>query len=220
MFFEDVNEIDKIARMGETSVFVVPKDAPVKVPGALVLQPEDKATITIEQVRDVTSLLLKRQLTDIFVVVRPADSLNLEAANALLKNLEEPQNKVHFVLVTDAPSRLLPTILSRASLYFLRPSVDVVRGINTDEVTIALAKKLIAAKPHELMALVEEITRKKTNTRQSALDVLGVAIEVLYKTYLINKKIVFLKKLPKFLAAYDAINKNGHIKLHLIADLM
>lgn len=220
MFFEDVNEIGKIARMGETSVFVVPKGAPVKIPGALVLQPEDKATITIEQVRDVTSLLLKRQLTDIFVVVRPADSLNLEAANALLKNLEEPQNKVHFVLVTDAPSRLLPTILSRASLYFLRPSVDVVRGINTDEATIAFAKKLIAAKPHELMALAEEITRKKTNTRQSVLDVLGVAIEVLYKTYLINKKTVFLKKLPKFLAAYDAINKNGHIKLHLVADLM
>lgn len=220
MFFEDVNDIGKIARMGETSVFVVPKDAPVKIPGALVLQPEDKATITIEQVRDVTSLLLKRQLTDIFVVVRPADSLNLEAANALLKNLEEPQNKVHFVLVTDAPSRLLPTILSRASLYFLRPSVDAVRGVNTDEVTIALAKKLIAAKPHEIMALAEEITRKKTNTRQSVLDVLGVAIEVLYKTYLINKKTVFLKKLPKFLAAYDAINKNGHIKLHLVADLM
>ena len=220
MFFEDVNEIGKIAQMGETSVFVVPKDAPVKIPGALVLQPEDKATITIEQVRDVTSLLLKKQLTDIFVVVRPADFLNLEAANALLKNLEEPQNKVHFVLVTDAPSRLLPTILSRASLYFLRPSVDVVRGINADEATIAFAKKLIAAKPHELMALAEEITRKKTNTRQSVLDVLGVAIEVLYKTYLINKKTVFLKKLPKFLAAYDAINKNGHIKLHLVADLM
>lgn len=220
MFFEDVNEIGKIARMGETSVFVVPKDAPVKILGALVLQPEDKATITIEQVRDVTSLLLKRQLTDIFVVVRPADFLNLEAANALLKNLEEPQNKVHFVLVTDAPSRLLPTILSRASLYFLRPSVDAVRGINTDEATIAFAKKLIAAKPHELMALAEEITRKKTNTRQSVLDVLGVAIEVLYKTYLINKKPVFLKKLPKFLAAYDAINKNGHIKLHLVADLI
>ena len=220
MFFEDVNEIGRIARMGEASVFVVPKDAPVKIPGALVLQPEDKATITIEQVRDVTSLLLKRQLTDIFVVVRPADSLNLEAANALLKNLEEPQNKVHFVLITDSPSRLLPTILSRASLYFLRPSVDVVRGINADEVTIAFAKKLIAAKPDELMALAEEITRKKTNTRQSALDVLGVAIEVLYKTYLINKKTVFLNKLPKFLAAYDAINKNGHIKLHLVADLM
>ena len=220
MFFEDVNEIGKIARMGETSVFVVPKDAPVKIPGALVLQPEDKATITIEQVRDVTSLLLKRQLTDIFVVVRPADSLNLEAANALLKNLEEPQNKVHFVLITDSPSRLLPTILSRASLYFLRPSVDVVRGINADEATIAFAKKLIAAKPHEIMTLAEEITRKKTNTRQSVLDVLGVAIEVLYKTYLINKKTIFLKKLPKFLAAYDAINKNGHIKLHLVADLM
>ncbi|MBN1321058.1 MAG: AAA family ATPase [Thermoleophilia bacterium] len=42
-----------------------------------------------------------------------ADSFNAEAANAFLKTLEEPPGHVHFILVTDRPERLLPTIVSR-----------------------------------------------------------------------------------------------------------
>ena len=42
-----------------------------------------------------------------------ADSFNAEAANAFLKTLEEPPGHVHFVLVTDRPERVLPTIASR-----------------------------------------------------------------------------------------------------------
>lgn len=44
-----------------------------------------------------------------------------EAANALLKTLEEPRSNLHFVLVSDRPKRLLPTIRSRCqSLRFSR----------------------------------------------------------------------------------------------------
>lgn len=49
------------------------------------------------------------------VVVDPADSLNLAAANALLKVLEEPPLNTVFVLVSDQPRRLLPTIRSRCT---------------------------------------------------------------------------------------------------------
>ncbi len=49
------------------------------------------------------------------VLVDPADSLNLAAANALLKVLEEPPLKTVFVLVSDQPRRLLPTIRSRCT---------------------------------------------------------------------------------------------------------
>ncbi len=42
-----------------------------------------------------------------------ADSFNAEAANAFLKTLEEPPGHVHFILVTDHPGHLLPTIASR-----------------------------------------------------------------------------------------------------------
>jgi len=49
------------------------------------------------------------------VLVDPADNLNLAAANALLKVLEEPPLNTVFVLVSDQPRRLLPTIRSRCS---------------------------------------------------------------------------------------------------------
>ena len=47
-------------------------------------------------------------------VIDPADILRDEAANALLKTLEEPPAGTGFVLVTDKASTLLPTVLSRS----------------------------------------------------------------------------------------------------------
>ena len=46
-------------------------------------------------------------------IVRHADELTVQAANALLKTLEEPRQKTHFLLVTSRPTRLLDTIRSR-----------------------------------------------------------------------------------------------------------
>jgi DNA polymerase-3 subunit delta' len=42
-----------------------------------------------------------------------ADRLNAAGANAFLKTLEEPPSKAVFLLLTDAPEQLLPTIVSR-----------------------------------------------------------------------------------------------------------
>lgn len=47
------------------------------------------------------------------IVLYPAEALNAESANALLKMLEEPPPGTAFVLVTNKPDSLLPTILSR-----------------------------------------------------------------------------------------------------------
>ena len=93
MFFDDVASVPNIASSAETSIFVIPDSIDVRIPQALILKPEEKASITIEQVRDVLQIVQKKQLSEIFVLVRPADALNLEAANALLKTLEEPQKR-------------------------------------------------------------------------------------------------------------------------------
>lgn len=47
------------------------------------------------------------------VIIEPADALNANAANALLKVLEEPPPHVHFLLVTSRWRNLLPTLRSR-----------------------------------------------------------------------------------------------------------
>ena len=60
------------------------------------------------------------------VLVNPADALNVASANALLKVLEEPPLNTVFVLVSDQPRRLLPTIRSRCARFDIGlPPVDL-----------------------------------------------------------------------------------------------
>lgn len=217
MWFHDVRQIPEIAIKNGTSVFVVPKEARVEIPQAIVLEPQEKTIITIEQVRNVEARVGLKQTKDQFVIIRPADKLGLGAANAFLKNLEEPGEKVHYILVTETPSQLLPTILSRAAIYFLK-NEGFDTEIKADEKEKELAKKLIVAGPRDLVGLADIISKKKP-ARSYALDILGLAIEMLYKSYFITGKEVFVKKLPKFLKAYENISRNGQVKLQIVASL-
>jgi DNA polymerase III subunit delta' len=54
-------------------------------------------------------------------IVDTVDELNPNAANALLKILEEPPRRSLFLLVSHTPGRVLPTILSRCRRQTLRP---------------------------------------------------------------------------------------------------
>lgn len=220
MFFDSPAEVPEIAKRVSTAIFVMPDSANLEIKNALILKPEEKSVITIDDVRDVTKNLLTKQTEDRFIIIRPAEKLGLDAANALLKNLEEPKDKVHFVLVTSKPSELLPTILSRAAIYFLRENTPVDSDILADKKLKDLAKRFIVAKPADLPALAEEVTKKKDGIREYALNVLTVTIEMLYKSYFKTQNPIFVKKLPAFLTAYENISKNGHIKLHLVADLI
>lgn len=217
MYFENSERIKDISSKVNCSIFVMPDDIQIDIPQALILEPVEKSVITVDQVRDILKLVSSKQQTEQYVIVRPADKLSDVAANAFLKNLEEPGEKIHYVLITENPSKLLPTVLSRASIYFLRIKED--DGIRDDAKSKELAKKLITAKARDLPSIAEEITKTKKNVRAEALNVVGLAIEMLYKSYYITKKDVFIRKLPKFLALYENLEKNGHIKLHLVADL-
>jgi DNA polymerase-3 subunit delta' len=71
--------------------------------------------IKIDQVRSLDGFLSLRSHRgrQRVVLVHPAEEMNLNSANALLKGLEEPQGQAHFILVSHRPARLLATIRSR-----------------------------------------------------------------------------------------------------------
>jgi len=69
------------------------------------------------------------------VVVDAVDEMNRNAANALLKNLEEPPKNTVLLLVAHNPGRLLPTIRSRCRRLPLKPLSD-------DEVSKGLSSHL------------------------------------------------------------------------------
>lgn len=79
------------------------------------VHPVDSAVIKIDQIRELSSRLsmrpqiARRQVA----LVWPAEQMNLAAANALLKTLEEPSADTHLLLLADRIGRLPATIRSR-----------------------------------------------------------------------------------------------------------
>jgi len=55
------------------------------------------------------------------VLIWPAEAMNINAANALLKTLEEPEPHTQFVLVSDQPSQLPATLRSRCQQWPIKP---------------------------------------------------------------------------------------------------
>lgn len=72
-------------------------------------------SIKIEQIRALEERLAQgpHEARALVILVDEAERFTANAANALLKSLEEPRPGVHFVLVTAAPSRLPITVRSR-----------------------------------------------------------------------------------------------------------
>ena len=108
----------------------------------------DAGTILVGQVRELTDfLIMASQLAGAKVVlIQPADRLHASAASALLKTLEEPPARTVFVLVTDRPQRLPPTIRSRCfRLDFPVPPRDIAlnwlaaEGVENPEIALAHA---------------------------------------------------------------------------------
>jgi len=80
------------------------------------------ASTTIGQVREIVRLAASRPFEGTRrVFILQADTLNVQAANALLKTLEEPEGETVFVLLATSREGVLPTILSRAQALRFNP---------------------------------------------------------------------------------------------------
>ena len=95
------------------------------------LEPDNKSKILgVDSIRELGEFFAKTSQQGGWkvVIVNPAESMNLNAANALLKNLEEPRERTLILLICHQPSRLLATIKSRCRLVrFPTPALLEVR---------------------------------------------------------------------------------------------
>ena len=84
-------------------------------PDLLEVTLEDSKQIRIEQIRELIHWATQTSQQGGYKVcnINPADKLNIQSANALLKVLEEPPPETLICLVSDQPARLLPTLRSR-----------------------------------------------------------------------------------------------------------
>jgi len=85
-----------------------------------------QAEITVETIRKLTQFLNRTAAGSGFrvAIIDAADDMNRNAANALLKMLEEPPKKTLLLLLANAPGRLIATVRSRCRRLDLRPLPD------------------------------------------------------------------------------------------------
>lgn len=136
---------------------------------------EESKQIKIEQIRDLIEWAnqTSQQGGKKICVISPADKLNNQSANALLKSLEEPPAGTLICLVTDQPNRLLPTLRSRCQRIELQPpSLDearawlaeqVAEGTDLDlllEISGGLPLRAVSTIDAEYLALRQEVSKK------------------------------------------------------------
>ncbi len=83
-------------------------------PDIIRISPENNK-IKISKIRKINNTLTMKpnEARMRMVLIENADRMNKEAENALLKILEEPPEKTFFILISDRPENILPTIISR-----------------------------------------------------------------------------------------------------------
>ncbi|HVU04872.1 MAG TPA: DNA polymerase III subunit delta' [Polyangiaceae bacterium] len=144
---------------------------------ALGTSTRESTLIGVEQVR---KLVLARvgysphEGRALVFIVRAAEELSLPAANALLKTLEEPPNRVHFVLLTSQPHRLLDTIRSRtlAVRFGALPEPVVERLLVERSLPAELARHAGGSVGNALALADEEAARARSDFVTGALTAL------------------------------------------------
>lgn len=107
------------------AAFVNPDKNTVRV---LKKEPDDKGAklktiISVDEVRALKSSFIMRATEQQWRIclIDTIDDMNLNAANALLKLIEEPPPRTIFILLSHEPNKLLPTIRSRCRVLGLQP---------------------------------------------------------------------------------------------------
>ncbi|WP_440410842.1 DNA polymerase III subunit delta' [Neorhizobium petrolearium] len=117
-----------------------------------------KTAITVDEVRKAGHFFSQTSGTGNWriVIIDPADDLNRNAANAILKILEEPPRRALFIVLSHAPGKLLPTIRSRCQSLKLSPLSDEdlskalaglgmpLEGGRTEEIVLSMGKGSVA----------------------------------------------------------------------------
>lgn len=136
-------------------------------PDYLLIRP-DGAAIKIEQIRNLQheAALAPYLSSRRICIIDSAELMTVQAANSLLKVLEEPMGDVVFILVSGNRQMLLPTILSRCMAIAFQPLTDMV-------LAQALADRGFSPEQSEVAA---RLSRGRMGTALSMLEPDGFAV--------------------------------------------
>jgi DNA polymerase-3 subunit delta' len=160
----------------------------------LIIEPEQGSQIIkIDQVRDIIHLVNETPLHGGYrvIIIHPANAMNTNAANALLKTLEEPAANTLFILISDHSTRLPATISSRCQkIIFHKPATETAltwlkSECSDSSVDVNLLLKLTEGSPlkakeiltNDLLKLREELHQGLQKLSQKNADPLQFAAQ-------------------------------------------
>jgi DNA polymerase-3 subunit delta' len=176
--------------------------------------------ISVDQVRDLADFIgmSAHQGGSRVIVIHPAEAMNTNAANALLKNLEEPPQGLLFILVSHKPQQLLPTILSRC-LSFALPAPDaasatrwlIEQGVKNPAEALATSgfSPLQAVQLDEQLGSEERDKLLRAVRQPAALDVFALA-EALQKT----EQVLVVQWLQQWCYDLSSMKLAGKLRYH------
>ena len=152
--------------------------------------------IKIDDVRNLNNLIRLSFSEKTLIVIKNINLAGEEALNAFLKNLEEPQEKIYFVLTAPSESSVLSTIISRCQI--IKTASSQKSLADSEEI-----KKFLIINRSEQLAYLGKI-----KDRDGALKFINDLISYLFYEKKLNNMEILIKTLTN-------IKGNGNIQLHL-----
>lgn len=157
----------------------------------------------ISDIRELTNFTRLKLSEKTLIVSKNIDTASIEAQNAFLKELEEPQETLSFILTAEAEDRVVPTIVSRCTVLRVKSAEDSKKLKEFTDEFIALPKS------------DKFLKISKINKREEAVDFLKKLIKGAHPKLVSDKKMVkFIEEAER---ALYAIQKNGNVQLQLTA---
>ena len=173
---------------------------------------KDKKTVTsVDVVREYVYESNQTSLEEgpRFFIFEDADSLNINASNALLKFVEEPIDDVYIIFIIENLNNLLDTIISRCQLINFRPL-----NIN------ALHEKLRGEYPEYILNPILEYTQKEERVREIIRDeemmsIYNLVIDMFSEKYELNDSIILILN-EEYSLLNDDVKQDFFISLMII----
>lgn len=167
---------------------------------------DDSLNITIEQIREILNYSKQSSLdgNSKFIVICNPEDLNLNAANALLKILENPPEKTFFFLITNYENKIINTVKSRCVKFKINFSFSenklILDNLLKDYELSELVNIIFFNKYDTPGLVIEKIFFLKNNNleKNSILEIIVFCIDNFKKT----KNNIYLKYALDFSANY------------------
>ena len=189
----------------------------------LITVPDGKKFIPIQSIKEdiiQNSATVPTESQYNIFIIHEASDLREEAANALLKTIEEPPEFTRFIITAGSRAAVLPTVLSRSEEFMLgeeRESITGQTAKKVDEIVLEIGRGLIRKNEKALMLATAPMTKNRELVGRVCEKMKMVMRDAL--TYNETPALTELDAMAKTFA--DTFDKNTLLKINdCLSDLL